>query len=42
LLPKLNTRPVSDYIHLTGNVRLRISGMILKPSNFPPGSGMTL
>ena len=33
--------PTSDYIHLTGNVRFRISGMLLKSSNFPPGSGMT-
>jgi hypothetical protein len=33
--------PTSDYIHLTGNVRFRISGMVLKSSNFPPGSGMT-
>jgi hypothetical protein len=33
--------PVSDYIHLTGNVRFRISGMLLKSSNFPVGSGMT-
>ena len=32
--------PTSDYIHLTGNVRFRISGMLLKSSNFPPGSGM--
>jgi len=32
--------PISDYIHLTGNVRFRISGMTLKSSNFPPGSGM--
>ena len=32
--------PVSDYIHLTGNVRFRITGMLLKSSNFPPGSGM--
>ena len=32
--------PTSDYIHLTGNVRFRISGMVLKSSNFPPGSGM--
>ncbi len=31
----------SDYIHLTGNVRFRITGMLLKSSNFPPGSGMT-
>src|SRR5664279_839147 len=33
--------PTSDYIHLTGNVRFRISGMVLKSSNFPVGSGMT-
>src|ERR1035441_961611 len=33
--------PTSDFIHLTGNVRFRISGMLLKSSNFPPGSGMT-
>ena len=33
--------PVSYYIHLTGNVRFRASGMTLKSSNFPPGSGMT-
>lgn len=32
--------PTSDYIHLTGNVRFRISGMVLKSNNFPPGSGM--
>ena len=30
----------SDHIHLTGNVRFRITGMTLKSSNFPPGSGM--
>jgi hypothetical protein len=30
----------SDYLYLTGNVRFRISGMALKSSNFPPGSGM--
>jgi hypothetical protein len=30
----------SDYIHLTGNVRFRITGMALKSSNFPPGDGM--
>lgn len=30
--------PTSDYIHLTGNVR--ISGMLLKSSNFPPRVGM--
>jgi hypothetical protein len=32
--------PTSDYIHLTDNVRFRISGMTLKSSNFPTGSGM--
>lgn len=32
--------PTSDYIHLTGNVRFRITGMALKSSNFPPGAGM--
>ena len=31
----------SDYIHLTGNVRFRISGMVLKSSNFPPGAAMS-
>jgi hypothetical protein len=30
----------SDYLYLTGGVRFRISGMALKSSNFPPGSGM--
>jgi len=29
----------SDYIHLTGNVRFRITGMTLRSSNFPAGSG---
>jgi hypothetical protein len=32
--------PTSDYIHLTGNVRFRISGMMLKSSNFPTDSGL--
>jgi hypothetical protein len=31
----------SDYLYLTGSVRFRISGMALKSSNFPPGSGMS-
>jgi hypothetical protein len=31
----------SDYLYLTGNVRFRVSGMLLKSSNFPAGSGMT-
>jgi len=30
----------SDYIHLTGNVRFRITGMTLRSSNFPAGGGM--
>ena len=30
----------SDYLYMTGNVRFRVSGMILKSSNFPPGNGM--
>ena len=30
----------SDYLYLTGSVRFRISGMALKSSNFPSGSGM--
>jgi hypothetical protein len=30
-----------DYLHLTGNVKFRVSGMALKFSNFPPGSGMS-
>jgi hypothetical protein len=33
--------PTSDYIHLTGNVRFRISGMVLTSSNFPPGKTMS-
>jgi hypothetical protein len=24
-----------DYLHLTGNVRFRVSGMVLRSSNFP-------
>src|SRR5882757_2686833 len=32
--------PTSDYLYLTGSVRFRISGMALKSSNFPAGSGM--
>jgi hypothetical protein len=31
----------SDYLHLTGNVRFRVSGMTLKASNFPLGGAMT-
>jgi hypothetical protein len=28
----------SDYLYLTGNVRFRVSGMVMKSSNFPAGS----
>jgi hypothetical protein len=38
---KTVANPVSDYVHLTSNVRFRNGGMLLKSSNFPPGSGMT-
>ena len=44
-LTYIEVRPVtsqtSDYLYLAGNVRFRISGMILKSSNFPSGSGMS-
>ncbi len=29
-----------EYIYVSGNVRFRVSGMILKSSNFPAGNGM--
>ena len=29
-----------DYLHMTGNVRFRVSGMVLKSSNFPAGGTM--
>jgi hypothetical protein len=29
-----------DYIYLTGNLRFRVTGMVLKSSNFPAGHGM--
>lgn len=29
-----------DYLHLTGNVRFRVSGMVLRSSNFPGGGPM--
>jgi hypothetical protein len=38
---KTVTGPTSDYLYLTGNVRFRVSGMLLKSSNFPTGGGMT-
>ena len=30
----------SDYLYLTGSVRFRISGMVMKSSNFPANTGM--
>ncbi len=30
----------SDYLYLTGNVRFRISGMVIKSSNFPADTNM--
>jgi hypothetical protein len=35
----LNSK-TSDYLYLTGNVRFRISGMIIKSSNFPADTNM--
>src|SRR5580692_2172872 len=35
----LNSK-TSDYLYLTGNVRFRISGMIIKSSNFPASTNM--
>jgi hypothetical protein len=32
---------VPDYIYVSGNVRFRVSGMVLKSSNFPANFGMT-
>jgi hypothetical protein len=34
------TSSIPDYIYVSGNVRFRVSGMILKSSNFPEGDGM--
>ena len=34
------TGPAPDYLHMTGNVRFRVSGMTLKSSNFPTSGGM--
>jgi hypothetical protein len=31
---------VPEYLYLSGNVRFRVSGMVLKSSNFPAGLGM--
>jgi hypothetical protein len=31
---------VPEYLYLAGIVRFRVSGMVLKSSNFPPGLGM--
>ena len=30
----------SDYLYLTGNVRFRVSGMLIKSSNFPSSTNM--
>jgi hypothetical protein len=35
----LNSK-TSDYLYLTGSVRFRISGMVMKSSNFPTNSSM--
>lgn len=35
----LNSK-TSDYLYLTGNVRFRISGMVIKSSNFPASTNM--
>jgi hypothetical protein len=36
------TAQTSDYLYLTGNLRFRVSGMILKSSNFPAGTSMSV
>jgi hypothetical protein len=35
----LNSK-TSDYLYLTGNVRFRVGGMIIKSSNFPASTNM--
>jgi hypothetical protein len=35
----LNSK-TSDYLYLTGSVRFRVSGMIIKSSNFPASTNM--
>ena len=37
---KTVSSPTPDYIYLTGNLRFRVTGMILKSSNFPAGHGV--
>jgi hypothetical protein len=37
---KTVTGQVPEYLYLAGNVRFRVSGMVLKSSNFPAGLGM--
>jgi hypothetical protein len=37
---KTVTGQVPEYLYLAGSVRFRVSGMVLKSSNFPPGLGM--
>jgi hypothetical protein len=36
------TAQTSDYLYLTGNLRFRVSGMVLKSSNFPPDTNMSV
>jgi hypothetical protein len=44
ILTYVEVRPLnsktSDYLYLTGNVRFRVSGMIIKSSNFPASTNM--
>jgi hypothetical protein len=35
------TASTSDYLYLSGHLRFRVSGMILKSSNFPDGTNMS-
>ena len=43
-LTYIEVRPLnsktSDYLYLTGNVRFRVSGMVIKSSNFPADTNM--
>ena len=36
------TAQTSDYLYLTGNLRFRVSGMVLKSSNFPADTNMAV
>jgi hypothetical protein len=35
------TAQTSDFLYLTGNLRFRVSGMLLKSSNFPANTNMS-